>query len=68
VSPEQLVAVLTGVAAVLGAVGVVLGQVVALRRQLNGRMDQLLEATARSSHAEGLAQGQAESKSTESHL
>jgi hypothetical protein len=54
VSPEQLAAILVALAGLLTAVGVVLGQIVALRREMDGRLTQLLELTATSSHAAGV--------------
>lgn len=50
---EQLVALIGAVTALLVALGVILQQIVSLRRQVDGRLTQLLELTATSSTAEG---------------
>jgi hypothetical protein len=53
VTPEQLVAVLVAVAGVLTAVGIVIQQLAALRKDLNGRLTQLLEETRMRAMKEG---------------
>jgi hypothetical protein len=45
VNPEQFTALLVALAAILAGFAAVLTQVVALRRQINGRLEQLLEQT-----------------------
>lgn len=52
-SPEQLVAVMAGLTALLGAVALVLRQLQELRKDLNGRLQQLLEAERARSLKEG---------------
>lgn len=52
-SPEQLVAILVAITGVLGAVGVVLKQLLELRADVNGRLTQLLEAEAARAKKEG---------------
>ena len=52
-SPEQLVALVVALSGLLGAIGIVIGQVAALRRDINGRLTQLLEATAAHAAKEG---------------
>ncbi len=49
----QFIALLGALTGLLIAATAALVQVVALRRQVNGRLTQLLELTARASHAEG---------------
>jgi hypothetical protein len=53
VSPEQLVAILGGFTALLGAVALVLRQLQELRKDLNGRLEQLLVAERERSLKEG---------------
>lgn len=52
-SPEQFVAIVAAITALVVAVGGVIVQVVQLRRQVDGRLTQLLELTATSSRAAG---------------
>lgn len=52
-SPEQLVAILGGFTALLGAVALVLRQLQELRKDLNGRLEQLLVAERERSLKEG---------------
>ena len=56
-SPEQFAAVLIAAGGVLTALALVLAQVVALRRAVNGRMAELLEATRAAAHKQGELQG-----------
>jgi hypothetical protein len=58
VTPEQLVAVLGAITALIVAIGGLYVQFAQLHRQLNSRMDQLLELTKTSATAEGKLQGQ----------
>jgi len=59
VSPEQLVAVLAGFTALLVAAGAILRQLLELRREVDGRLTQLLNLTRTSSVALGDLQGRA---------
>lgn len=52
-SPEQLTALLVAITGLLGGIGIVIGQVAALRREVNGRLTQLLEAEAARAHKAG---------------
>ena len=58
-SPEQLVAVLAGITALLVATGAVLRQVLELRREVDGRLTQLLELTRTAAVSRGDLQGRA---------
>jgi hypothetical protein len=53
VSPEQITAVLGGLAAVIGAFGVLVAQVASLRKAVDGRLTELVEATRASAQAQG---------------
>lgn len=53
-TPEQLVAVLGAITALIVAVGAVYVQVLRTHQLVNGRMNELLEATRSSAHAEGV--------------
>jgi len=57
-SPEQLVAVLTAITALIAAVGAVYVQVRQTHKLINSRMTELLELTKSSAHAEGVIEGQ----------
>jgi hypothetical protein len=57
VSPEQVVALLGALAAVLGALGIVLHNVAELRQEVNGRLQELLTSTALSAHRKGEMEG-----------
>jgi hypothetical protein len=59
VSPEQLVALIVALTGLLGAVGIAIRQIVELRREVDGRLTQLLELTRVSSVARGDLQGRA---------
>lgn len=52
-SAEQIVALVIAITGLLSAVGVVIAQVAALRRDLNGRLSQLLEETRERATKEG---------------
>lgn len=52
-STEQVVAVMVAFAGVLSALGIVLGQVVALRRQVDGHLTELLDVTQHAILAQG---------------
>lgn len=56
-SPEQLVAVLVAIAGVLTATGIVIQQLAALRKEINGRLTQLLEETRTGARLEGELRG-----------
>jgi hypothetical protein len=53
VSPEQLVAVLVAVTGVIGAIGVLIGQIRSLRQEINGRLSDLVDATRVAALKEG---------------
>jgi hypothetical protein len=57
VSPEQWTALLVALGAILAAFAAVLTQVVALRRQVNGRLEQLLEQTRVAAQHRGELEG-----------
>lgn len=52
-TPEQLVAVLGAITALAVAIGAVIVQLVQLRKQVNGRLSELLERTAAASQSQG---------------
>jgi hypothetical protein len=53
VSPEQLVAILTACAAIVSALAILVGQVASLRKAVDGRLTELVDATWVSAHAQG---------------
>lgn len=57
-SPEQLVAVMGALTALVVAVGGVYVQIRQLSRRVDGRLEQLLELTATSAHAQGVLEEQ----------
>ena len=54
VSPEQLVAVLGAVTALVVALGAIWRELRSVRTHVNSRMDQMIALTAKASHAEGV--------------
>lgn len=52
-TPEQIAALCAGIAAIVGAVTVLVQQMSHLRRDVNGRMEDLLEKTAIAARREG---------------
>lgn len=52
-TPEQIAALCGGIAAIVGALGVLVQQMSHLRRDVNGRMEDLLERTAIAARKEG---------------
>lgn len=52
-SPEQIAAICTGAAAIVTALGLLMQQMSHLRRDVNGRMEDLLERTAIAARKEG---------------
>jgi hypothetical protein len=57
VSPEQFVAIVVALTGAIAAVGVVLVQLAQLRREVNGRLTQLLEETREQGRLEGELRG-----------
>jgi hypothetical protein len=57
VSPEQITAILTGITGIIVALGVVVHNLVELRRSLNGRLSQLVDATREAAVKQGELQG-----------
>jgi len=53
-TPEQLVAILGAITALVVAVGAVFREIHQLKVHINSRMDQLIDLTATSSRAEGM--------------
>jgi len=56
-TPEQLVAILVAITGVLGAIGILIGQIRQLRHEVNGRLSELLFVTAAAAHKEGEMMG-----------
>lgn len=52
-TPEQITAVLTGLAALVIAVGALLHNIAELRRDVNGRLSELLDERAAAARKEG---------------
>lgn len=52
-TPEQLVAILVAISGVLGAVGILIGEIRKLRYDLNGRLSEYLHAAATAARKEG---------------
>ena len=52
-SPEQITAVLTGVAGVIVAIGVLVHNITELRKDLNGRLSQLLASREEAARKDG---------------
>jgi hypothetical protein len=63
VSPEQLGVLLTACAAIVSALAVLVGQVASLRRAVDGRLTELVDATRASAHAQGELLGRRRRKS-----
>jgi hypothetical protein len=57
VNPEQWIAILVAVGAILAGIAAVIGQLVALRQQVNGRLAELVEATRVAAHKRGELEG-----------
>ena len=55
-TPEQLVAVLGAITALVVAFGAIFRELRSLKTHVNSRMDQLIDLTATSSKAEGVLQ------------
>lgn len=52
-SPEQVTALVVAFTGLLAAIGVCIGQIAALRRDVNGRLTQLLQEVAAAERREG---------------
>ncbi len=59
---EQLVAVLVALAGLVTAMGVLIGQIVQLRKEVDGRLSQLVEATRGAALKEGELRGRDHAK------
>ena len=52
-SAEQATALIVALTGLVGAIGLLMRQIGELRRDLNGRLEQLLESTSAAAHKQG---------------
>ncbi len=56
-TPEQVVAIITATAGFLGALGIVLHNIAELRKDLNGRLQELIDARVAAAGKQGELEG-----------